>query len=107
MGLPPAIVDLTDSVANLSDGQKAEARLATFQTEAEIREQRARRPAKDRVFGAEGSGEAPADARTDCRSWSRNLRKKMAHAHEVYNQAKHALTSSASRGSGWRTWPLR
>ncbi|CAL8318022.1 unnamed protein product, partial [Boreogadus saida] len=85
-----AIVDLTDSVANLSDGQKAEARLATFQTEAEIREQRLD-ALQDRVLELKDRARLQQTP-VQMQVLESDLRKKMAHAHEVYNQAKHALT---------------
>ncbi|KAG7275373.1 hypothetical protein CRUP_007929, partial [Coryphaenoides rupestris] len=85
-----SVADLTDSVANLSDGQKSEARLATFQTEAEVREQMLD-ALQERVAELKDRAKLQQTP-IQMQVLESDLRKKMAHAHEVYNQAKYALT---------------
>ncbi|CAI5683845.1 unnamed protein product [Oreochromis niloticus] len=85
-----SIADLTDAVASLSDKEKAEAQLATFQEEVEKREHMLD-VLEERVADLKARArlqEIPLQMQV----LQSDLRKKMAHAEEVYNQAKHTLT---------------
>ncbi|XP_027140369.1 nesprin-1 isoform X4 [Larimichthys crocea] len=85
-----SIADLTDSVTNLSDKEQTEALLATFQAEVEKREQRLD-ALQERVTELQERArlqETPLQMQV----LESDLRKKMSHAQEVYNQAKHTLT---------------
>ncbi|KAG7239212.1 hypothetical protein INR49_029965 [Caranx melampygus] len=85
-----SIADLTDSVTNLSDKDKAEAQLATFQAEVEKREQKLD-DLQERVTKLRERAKLQ-ETPLQMQVLESDLRKKMAHAQEVYNQAKHTLT---------------
>ncbi|XP_071335456.1 nesprin-1 isoform X2 [Trachinotus anak] len=85
-----SIADLTDSVSNLSDKERTEAQLATFQAEVEKREQKLD-ALQERVTELKEQAKLQ-ETPLQMQVLESDLRKKMAHAQEVYNQAKHTLT---------------
>ncbi|XP_040920912.1 nesprin-1-like [Toxotes jaculatrix] len=85
-----SIADLTDSVTNLSDKEKAEAQLTTFQAEVEKREQKLD-ALQERVTELKERAKLQ-ETPLQMQVLESDLRKKMTHAQEVYNQAKHTLT---------------
>ncbi|XP_033998692.1 nesprin-1 isoform X2 [Trematomus bernacchii] len=85
-----SIADLNDSVTNLSDKEQTETHLATFQAEVEKREQRLD-TLQERVAELKERAKLQ-ETPLQMQVLESDLRKKMAHAHEVYNQAKHTLT---------------
>ncbi|XP_074471039.1 nesprin-1-like isoform X4 [Sebastes fasciatus] len=85
-----SIADLTDSVTNLSDKEQTEAQLATFQTEVEKKEQRLD-ALQERVMELKERAKLQ-ETPLQMQVLESDLRKKMSHAQEVYNQAKHTMT---------------
>ncbi|XP_028460432.1 nesprin-1-like [Perca flavescens] len=85
-----SIADLTDSVTNLSDKELTEAHLAIFQAEVEKREQ-GLDALQERVTELKERAKLQ-ETPLQMQVLESDLRKKMAHAQEVYNQAKHTLT---------------
>nr|XP_019953051.1 PREDICTED: nesprin-1-like [Paralichthys olivaceus] len=88
-----SVAGLTDSFTNLSDKEEMEAQLNTFQAEVEKREQKLD-ALQERVAQLKERAklqETPLQIQVDTVLES-DLRKKMAHAQEAYNQAKHTLT---------------
>ncbi|XP_042156778.1 nesprin-1 isoform X2 [Oncorhynchus tshawytscha] len=85
-----SIADLTEGVANLSDKQGTETHLATFQAEVEMREQRldALQERLTKLQDLAKLQETPIQLQVmEC-----DLRKKISHAQEVFDQARHSLT---------------
>ncbi|CAJ1078482.1 nesprin-1 [Xyrichtys novacula] len=85
-----SIADVTDSVTNLSDKKKTEAHLSTFQAEIEKREQMLD-ALQERVTELKEQAKLQ-EIPLQIQVLESDLRKKMAHSQEVYNQAKHTLT---------------
>ncbi|XP_028253699.1 nesprin-1 [Parambassis ranga] len=85
-----SIADLTDAVTSLSDKKNTEAQLGTFQAEVEKREQRLD-VLQERVTELEERAKLQ-ETPLQMQVLESDLRKKIAHAQEVYNQAKHTLT---------------
>ncbi|XP_067337447.1 nesprin-1 isoform X16 [Channa argus] len=85
-----SIAELTDSVINLNDKERAEVHLATFQGEVEKREQKLD-ALQDRVTELKQRAKLQ-ETPLQMQVLESDLRKKMAHVQEVYNQAKHTLT---------------
>ncbi|XP_039981906.1 nesprin-1-like [Xiphias gladius] len=87
---PTSIADLTDCVADLNDKLKTEAQLTAFQAEADRREQKLD-ALQERVTELKERAKLQ-ETPLQMQVLEADLRKKMAHAQEVYNQAKHTLT---------------
>ncbi|XP_047184446.1 nesprin-1 isoform X2 [Scophthalmus maximus] len=85
-----SVTELTDSVSNLSDKEETEARLNTFQAEIEKREQKLD-ALQERVAQLKERAKLQ-ETPLQIQVLESDLRKKMAHAQEAYNQAKHTLT---------------
>ncbi|XP_037541085.1 nesprin-1 [Nematolebias whitei] len=85
-----SVTDLTGSVARLGDVESAEALLAIFQAELEKREQRFN-VVQARVAELKERAKLQ-ETPIQMQVLESDLRKKMFHAQEAFNQAKHTLT---------------
>ncbi|CAM9192469.1 unnamed protein product, partial [Lampetra planeri] len=85
-----SIADLTDRVSNIGDKEETEARFAAYQAEFEKREQWLD-ALQERVSELKEKAKLQ-ETPLQMQVLESDLKKKMAHAQEVYNQAKHTLT---------------